>query len=136
MYQNTTRGIFVRVDNGVMDEYMKPAKRNIKIISSERYEGGDDLDCGGRSSAAYVQPVPPSQLYHPPPMKKKGEQPPTSSPPSMGQGDGRSTAAMRTCSCKGTARSREPATKLPPYEYIQVLDTHIRTYIYMHALLQ
>ena len=42
MYQNNARGIFVRVDNGVMDEYMKPAKRKIKIISSERYEGGDD----------------------------------------------------------------------------------------------
>ena len=66
------------------------------------------LDCEGHSSAVCSQPVPPSQHYHPPSME---EQP-------LGQGDRRSTAATRSRSCGGTARSCQPDAILPPSEQI------------------
>jgi len=44
--------------------------------------------------------------------EKKKEQP-------SGQGDGRSTVAMRTRSCEGTARSCQPAAMLPPTKKIK-----------------
>ena len=86
---------------------------------------GTGLDCGGHSSAVCSQPVSHSQHYHPPSMEEKRDK------QSSGQGDGRSTAAMRTRSCEGTSRSCKPAAMVPPSKQIKLYKcsyAHIHTY--------